>query len=107
MDGDPAVVFRDYLSKGVQVSFVEPEMTVNTIFFFSGEGDHSEYAPFGAGIDKGLTWNSSPDDVLAAFGAPANDYKSDDGLEWRRLAYPEISFRFQNGALETVALGAD
>lgn len=108
MGSDPAVVFHDYLRKGIQVSYSKPDLKVNALFFFSGKGDHSDYTPFDGGIEKGLSWASTPEEVVAALGAPPNDYKSDDGgSEWRRLAYSDISFRFQNGSLETVAVGAE
>lgn len=108
MDGEPAVVFYDYLDEGVQASFIKSEMTVNALFFFGGRGDHADFSQFAAGTEKGITWASSPDDVLSAYGSPINDYKSDDGgHEWRRLAYSDLSFRFPNGQLETIAVGAD
>ena len=46
MNGQPAVVFHDYLDKGVQVSYTKPDMTVNALFFYSGEGEHSKYTQF-------------------------------------------------------------
>ncbi|MDP2182041.1 MAG: hypothetical protein Q8K99_05655 [Actinomycetota bacterium] len=108
MDGEPAVVFYSFLDEGVQVSFVKPEMTANALFFHSGEGDHSDYSQFDAGTDKGIAWDSTSEDVVKVYGNPVNDYRSDDGgLKWRRLVYPEISFRFQDERLETIALGTD
>ncbi len=108
MNGEPAVVFHDYLDKGVQVSYTKPDMTVNALFFYSGEGEHSKYTQFAGEADRGITWTSSPEDVLAAYGAPLNDYKSDDGGRgWRRLAYSDISFRFQDGRLETIGVGLE
>ncbi|MBK5211391.1 MAG: hypothetical protein JJE36_03660 [Coriobacteriia bacterium] len=108
MNGESAVVFYNYFDAGIQVSFIKPSMTVGAVFFYAGTGDHSEYSRFAGDMDKGMSWASSPDEVLAAYGSPVNDYQSDDGgLEWRRLAYRDISFRFQNGELETVAVGAD
>jgi hypothetical protein len=107
MDGEPAVVFHNYLLKGIQISYVEPDMTVNALFFYSGDGDHSEYTRFDGAVEKGLSWTSSAEDVLAAYGKPKNDYKGDEGGEWRRLVYANLSFRFENEHLETVAVGAD
>ena len=108
MNGEPAVVFHDYYSKGVQISYIKPEMTANAVFFFRDPKEHSEYAEFKGGLDKGLDWTATPDDVIAAYGTPQNDYKSEDGgKEWRRLAYADISFRFANGRLVTVSVPGD
>lgn len=108
MGGRPAVVFYDYVDAGIQVGFVKPQMTVNALFCFAGTGDHADFARFAAGTDQGITWASKPEDVIAAYGKPINGYMSDDGgREWRRLAYRDMSFRFQNDVLETIAIGAD
>ena len=101
-------VFHDYLSRGIQINYFKANMHVDAIFFYNNQSDMPDFDTFDGETDKGITWSSTEDDVLAAYGNPVNDYKnSDNGIEARRMAYSAISFRFQDARLVCIAVGAD
>jgi hypothetical protein len=101
-------VFHNYLSRGIEINYAKATMQVDAAFFYSKQADKPEFASFVGSTDRGIGWSSTADDVLACYGAPSNDYKSDDGgVASRRLAYPTISFRFEEGRLVAIAVGAD
>jgi hypothetical protein len=100
-------IFRNYLSKGVQINYGEAPLKAVAIFFFNHATDKPDFAPFEGGVDRGISWTSTPEEVLAAYGSPLHDYHGDDGESWRRLAYPNISFRFESGRLAEIGVGPE
>jgi len=51
--------------------------------------------------DKGIDWNSSPEEVIKAYGKPAEDYS---GPGWRRMVFDGIDFRFENGVMVRIGI---
>ncbi|CAK6694720.1 hypothetical protein BBFGKLBO_01700 [Synechococcus sp. CBW1107] len=101
-------VFHDYSSHGIQVNYKKRNMHVDAIFFFNNQSVSPGFEPFDGGTDKGITWISTEEDVLAAYGAPVNDYKGDEGgVKVRRMAYSAIDFMFEDGRLVRIAVGSD
>lgn len=107
-DGDEGsrfedVYFVEYPKVGVQVSYSRSRNTVHVIFLYNrGLQDAPTVV-----TDKGITWNSTEEDVLSAYGKPVKDY-SDDSKSWRRLEYPGIDFKFDRGRLGRIGiLGPD
>lgn len=99
------VYFVEYPAYGVQASFDNKTNKVHVIFLYPGASD--EILRSTVKTSKGIDWNSSEEDVLAAYGKPLQDY-SDESKSWRRLEYPGFDFKFGGGQLVRIGvLGPD
>jgi hypothetical protein len=99
------VYFKDYVPKGVQVSFENASNKVHAIYFYSGQRDSKEVGRFCGHTDVGINWQSSPDDVKKAYGHPTAEHSGTDlGGTWQRLVFTGIDFRFENGKLVRVGI---
>jgi len=97
--------FLDYYQQGIQINFDTTSNTVETIFFYHNQADSKQYAPFIKGTDRGINFSSTVDEVLQKYGKPQNDYKSNDnGMDKRRIVYPNIDFRFENGKMVRISI---
>ena len=91
--------FKDYVAKGVQVSFENASNSVHAIFFYNRQQGSEELGVFCGQTDKGINWQSSAEEVKKAYGQPTADYSSGPGGAWERLVFAGIDFRFENGKL--------
>lgn len=99
------VYFLDFESKGVQVSFRNTDNKVQAIFFYNGQRLDENFDVFDAGTDKGISWSSSEENVLKAYGKPKQDFGgTDSGGNWRRLVFDGIDFRFENKKMVRIAI---
>ena len=97
--------FKDYAPKGVQVSFENASNEVHAIYFYNGQRGSEEVGKFCGRTDKGISWQSSVDEVRKAYGQPTADYSgSDKGGTWERLVFAGIDFRFENGKLVRISI---
>ena len=102
------VYFKDYASKGVQVSFENPGNRVHAIYFYNGQRDSEEIGVFCGRTDRAITWQSSVDEVKDAYGHPTGEYcGTDPGGTWQRLVFAGIDFRFENGKLVRIGVPGD
>jgi hypothetical protein len=102
------VYFKDYTSKGVQVSFENPSNRVHAIYFYNGQRDSEEIGVFCGRTDRAVNWQSSVDDVKNAYGHPTGEYSgSGPGGTWQRLVFAGIDFRFEDGHLVRIGTPGD
>jgi len=107
-DGNPAskydeVYFVEYPAAGVQVSYENKTDTVHVIFLYDNAPRYEGFITPSVLTDKGISWKSTDDDVLNAYGKPLKDF-SDVGKTWRRIEYPGIDFLFQDGRLSRIGI---
>ena len=93
--------FYDYPEKGIQVSYLNKDDTVDAIFFYNKQHRYEHFATASVKTDNGIDWNSSAGDVVRAYGKPAEDYS---GLGWRRIVFDGIDFRFENGVMVRIGI---
>lgn len=99
--------FYYYASKGLYLN-VDPYLDrIVAFYFFDGGTDTPEgFSAFGyMTTDAGISWSTDVDDVLDVYGVPVHDFSGvDGGVAWRRLSYPGMSFRFEDGNLRTISI---
>ena len=99
------VFYRDYAPKGLQVAFENASNTVHNIYFYHGQGDSPDFAVFCGLVDKGITWQSSPEDVKRAYGQPTADFTGTYlGVSSERLVFDGIDFRFENEKMVRIGI---
>jgi hypothetical protein len=98
------VYFKDYVARGVQVSFENANNTVHAIFFYNSQQGSEELGVFCGRTDKGVTWQSSAEEVKKAYGQPTVEYSSGPGAAWERLVFAGIDFRFENGKMVRIGI---
>ena len=101
------VYFIDYPEKGVQISYANKKDTVVTIYFYNKQKRYENFAVPSLKTDKGIDWNSSPDEVIKAYGKPKNNFKGDAGDDWQRIEYDGIDFRFENGKMVRIGISGN
>jgi hypothetical protein len=91
------VYFKDYETRGIQVSFENDSGTVHNIYFYHWQGDSPEFAVFCGLVDKGISWQSSVEEVKRAYGQPTAEFKGTClRVISKRLVFEGIDFRFEN-----------
>ena len=95
------VYFKDYLAKGIQISYNNSDNTIHAIFFYNGQRRYESFVTPGVKTDKGINWKSSPEDVIKAYGKPKEDHQGED---WRRIVFEGIDFRFENGVMVRIGI---
>lgn len=101
------VYFVEYPAAGVQVSYQKRKHTVHVIFLYNNASRYEKFIVPKVLTDKGISWDSTDEDVLIAYGKPLKDY-GDESKSWRRLEYPGIDFLFGGGKLGRIGiLGPD
>jgi hypothetical protein len=99
------VYFKDYASKGVQVSFENTSNTVHAIYFYNGQQGDEELGPFCGQTDRGINWQSSPEDVKRIYGQPSAEVSGTySGVTSQRLVFAGIDFRFENGKMVRIGI---
>lgn len=103
------VYFVEYLKKCIQISYTNKTDEAYAIFFYYKHSTYygdCENAP--VKTDKGITWNSSPEDVIKAYGKPPRDFSDDSGGKyWRRLEYDKIDFLFQGERMSRISISPE
>lgn len=95
------VYFIDYPDHGIQISYNNSDQTVHTIYFYNRQRRYERFAIFNGKIEKGVSWDSSPSQVINAYGKPREDYQ---GEGWRRLVFAGIDFRFENNVMVRIGI---
>jgi|ERR1043165_281536 hypothetical protein len=95
------VYFIDYPAKGIQISYNNKDNTLTNVYFYNRQRRYENFTTFQGKTDKGVDWNSSPNDVIKAYGKPKEDYK-DEG--WRRTVFDGIDFRWENGVMVRIGI---
>jgi hypothetical protein len=99
------VYFKDYETKGIQVSFENNNGTVHNIYFYHGQGDSPEFAVFCGLIDKGISWQSSVEGMKRAYGQPTAEFSGTYlGVVSKRLVFEGIDFRFENEKMVRIGI---
>src|SRR5262245_20285768 len=86
------VYFVEYPSRGLQISYTTSENKVANIYFYNKQRRYEHFATARVKTDKGIDWNSTPSQVIDAYGKPKEDYQGFDpgGSGWRRMVYDGI-----------------
>lgn len=101
------VYFVEYPQRGVQISYTNKNDRAHAIFLYNKQTYYGDFVTPPVRTDKGITWSSSPDDVIKAYGEPPRDFADDAGGKyWRRLEYDKIDFRFEGGKMTRISLTA-
>jgi hypothetical protein len=101
----PDVYFKDYIPKGVQVSFENSSNTVHAIYFYNRQRGDEEFGLFCGQVNGGINWQSSPEEVKRIYGHPTADFSgSYSGVTWQRLVFAGIDFRFENGKMVRIGI---
>lgn len=99
------VFFVEYPQKGVQISYASVSNKAYAIFFYNKQTYYGDFQTTPAATDKGITWNSSPEDVIEAYGKPPREFSdATGGSIWRRLEYDKIDFLFERGRMTRISV---
>jgi hypothetical protein len=99
------VYFVEYPKRGIQISYTNKTGEVYAIFFYNKQTYYGNFTPALVKTDKGITWNSSPEDVIKAYGKPPRDFSDETGNNrWRRLEYDKIDFLFEGGIMTRISI---
>jgi hypothetical protein len=99
------VYFVDYPKKGIQISYTNKTDEAYTIFFYNNQKRYENFVTPAVRTDKGITWSSTPEEVIKAYGKPENDFKDESGNNsWRRLEYKGIDFLYQFGEMKRIGI---
>jgi hypothetical protein len=99
------VYFKDYSSKGVQVSFENTSNTVHAIYFYNGQQGDEELGLFCGQTESGINWQSSLEDVKRIYGQPTAEFSgTNSGVTSQRLVFAGIDFRFENGKMVRIGI---
>jgi len=99
------VYFVDYPKAGIQVSYENGKNTVHVIYLYNKLARYENFVIAKVKTDKGIDWNSSPEDILSAYGKPVHDYSNEGPVKyWRRLEYAGIDFLFDGGRLGRIGI---
>jgi len=75
------------------------------MYFYNRERESPEFGVFCGQVEKGITWQSSVDDVKRAYGQPTAEFSGTDvGGTWIRLAFAGVDFRFENGKMVRIGV---
>lgn len=95
------VYFRQYLEKGIQVSYTHKENKVEAIFFYNKARRYENMATAPVKTDRQIDWKSTYEDVKKAYGEPKEDYSGEVG---RRVVFEGIDFRFENNVMVRIGI---
>lgn len=99
------VYFVDYPKKGIQISYTNKEDKAFTIFFYNNQKRYENFTTLSVKTDRNISWSSSPEEIIKAYGKPKNDFKDESGNNlWRRLEYKGIDFLFEFGELKRIGI---
>jgi hypothetical protein len=97
--------FKQYPPKGIEVSYENKSNRVHALFFYHEESLNEWQGDFCGETDKGVSWNSTVEDLRKVYGTPVKEYldQKDSGA-WGRIVYEGIDFRFENGKLVRIGI---
>lgn len=95
------VYFVDYPEKGIQVSYKNGKDTLANVYFYNQQRRYENFSTASVKIDKGISWNSTPDELIKAYGKPKGDFDSGD---MRRIVFKGIDFRFEGGKMVRIGI---
>jgi hypothetical protein len=99
------VYFYNYYPLGIQINFNRVLNTTKAIFFYNNEADSKQFSAFTKRANKGVGFDSLADDVIQKYGEPQNDHTGNDkGIDWRRIEYSNIDFRFENSKMVRISV---
>jgi hypothetical protein len=99
------VYFVEYPQNGTQISYTNKPDEAYAIFFYNKQTYYGDFVTAPVKTDKGITWSSSPEDVIKAYGKPPRDFSDDTGNNaWRRLEYDKIDFLFESGRMTRISV---
>jgi hypothetical protein len=99
------VYFVEYPKKGVQISYTNKSDEAYVIFFYNKQTYYGDFITAPVKTDKGVTWSSSSEDVINAYGKPPRDFSDDTGNNtWRRLEYDKMDFLFERGRMTRISV---
>lgn len=94
-----------YPNKGVRVFYTKQKDEADTIFLYNSMEEYPNFVTPAVKTDKGISWRSSAEDVLKAYGKPKQDFGDSGGDNaWRRLEYDKTDFLFQSGELKRIGI---
>lgn len=99
--GNKDVYFKQYVPKGVEVSFDNSTDTVHAIFFYNGQRNDEQIGLFCGQTANGIGWQSSVEDVKHAYGKPTAEFSGTDSV---RLVFVGIDFRFESGKMVRIGI---
>jgi hypothetical protein len=89
----------------VQISYTNKTDEAYAIFFYNKATYYGDFVTAPLKTGKGITWNSSPEEVNKAYGKPPRDFSDDSGYNaWRRLEYDRIDFLFESGKMTRISV---
>jgi hypothetical protein len=95
------VYFREYLDKGIQVSYTHKENKVDAVFFYNKARRYENMTTAPVKTDRQIGWNATYEEVKKAYGKPKEDYS---GKGWRRVVFEGIDFRFENDVMVRIGI---
>lgn len=100
--------YLNYDDKGLSVILHKSNRKVERIYFFNKDRGAEHRSTFPWKTEKGISWDSTEDAVLKAYGKPKEDYSgSGDNGTWRRIVFKGIDFRFINQTLVRISIPGD
>ncbi len=97
--------FYDYYKEGIEINLNRSSNMVDVIFFYNNQADRKQYSAFNKKTSKNIGFDNSLEDVTQKYGKPQKDFSGNDkGIEWRRLAYSNIDFYFENGKMVRISV---
>jgi hypothetical protein len=85
--------------------FESASNTACAIFFYNGQRSSEDIGRFCGVTDRGISWQSSADEVKRVYGPPTSEFSGNDsGGTWQRLVFTGIDFRFENGRLVRIGI---
>lgn len=99
------VYFVEYPKKGLQISYTNKTHEAYAIFFYNKQTYYGDFITAPVKTDKGISWSSTPEEVITAYGRPPRDFSDDTGNNaWRRLEYDKIDFLFERGRMTRISV---
>jgi hypothetical protein len=99
------VYFIEYPKEGIQISYTNKTDEAYAIFFYNKQKYYGNFITAPIKTDKDITWSSTPEDVIKAYGKPPRDFSNDTGNSlWRRLEYDQIDFLFERGRMTRISI---
>ncbi len=100
------VYFVEYPQEGVQISYNKKDEAY-AIFLYNKQRHYSNFVIKSVKTDKGITWTSSPEDVIQAHGIPPRDFGEKSGNNaWRRMEYDKMDFLFEGGRMTRISISS-
>lgn len=100
-DTEGEIVFLEYYKEGFQLTYNRKAHTIEAIFFYNKANNYEEFSTFENEIIKGITWESTLEEVIGLYGEPIDLFESE--RHGQRVIYDGFDFRFVNGVLVRIS----